>query len=318
MLQNHKLSAVLVMLMLMLLGCKSDESVSFDPLPKQNDSNDPLDKYLYAEFQQTFNCMVRYRFVNRYVDDSKRVTPPDRSLVQPYMDFLKDHWVHPYLESGSGSETLIRKLFPAEIVLIGSPMYNLDGTVTLGTADAGVRITLTEVNDFDLENLNWKISQLHVMQHEFSHIIHQKYDLPDNYQKISEGDYTGSGWTIKDYSEMLRLGFVTPYASSDPNEDFAELVSNLLTLPESFFYERFLDINRNELGVLWAETDDGNADPEVVRGKLRIQEKYEAVQKYFKEVLDIDFEMLRTNTLARLFPPSVVSQEKELAASYQN
>ena len=49
---------------------------------------------------------------------------------------------------------------PAEIVFLGGLIYNGDGTVTLGTADAGAQITFTNVNDIDPEDESWRALQL--------------------------------------------------------------------------------------------------------------------------------------------------------------
>ena len=94
-------------------------------------------------------------------------------------------------------------------------MYNDDGTVTLGTADAGARITLTDVNSIDLDDQEWLYLQLNVIYHEFAHIVHQRYNLPTNWQHISPEGYTsvGSWYTLSD-EEALQRGFVTNYATS--------------------------------------------------------------------------------------------------------
>ncbi|BDD12246.1 hypothetical protein FUAX_46780 (plasmid) [Fulvitalea axinellae] len=282
-----RLPLLLVPILIGLQGCYEDESITLGDLPTQTAPVTNLDKFLFAEFQQKHNCMVRYKFVDRYVDDSKRVTPPDKDIVGPYMTFVRDYWAGPFYQTDAGSNELIHKHYPAEIVLIGSPMYNQDGTVTLGTADAGVRITLTEVNNFNLNNTSWIRRQLHVMQHEFTHIIHQNYDLPNGYQKISEGDYSGPAWTIKTDEEMLKLGFVTPYASNNPNEDFAELVAHILTMGADGFNAKYIDIT-------------GETDPDIIKGKLTIKEKYESAVKYYREKLNIDLENLQANAWAKI------------------
>ena len=109
---------------------------------------------IQTNFVDQYGVAVRYKFVDRYVDPDKRVAPPLREVVEPTLDFLTEFWVEPYINVQNGRR-FFENHVPAEVVLIGSLMYNDDGTVTLGTADAGARITLTDVNSIDLEDQEW-------------------------------------------------------------------------------------------------------------------------------------------------------------------
>ena len=157
-------------------------------------------------------------------------------------------------------------------------MYNDDGTVTLGTADAGARITLTDVNSIDLNDQEWLFLQLNVIYHEFAHIVHQRYNLPTNWQEISPEGYTsmGSWYTLTD-DEALQRGFVTPYATASYNEDYAETVAHILYLPD--FYERYIIDEPN------CATDDCVARNE---GRALLRRKYVAVLTQYEQVTGVD------------------------------
>lgn len=142
-------------------SCYKDESVEA-PIKTVTPSNDPIDQYIEENFTEKYGVAVRYKFVDRYVDQTKRVTPPSRDVVVPMLDFLTELWIEPYLEVPNG-EKFFKKHVPAEMVFIGSSIYNNDGTVTLGTADAGARITLTEVNDVDINNQDWVLDRKSVV-----------------------------------------------------------------------------------------------------------------------------------------------------------
>ena len=157
-------------------GCYPDEEVEA-PVKIVEESDDPLDQYIQENFVEEFGVAVRYEFIDRYVDQNKRVTPPKLTVVQPMLDFLTEFWIEPFTQVAHGNQ-FFRRHVPAEVILIGSTMYNADGTVTLGTADAGARITLTEVNDIDIENTAWVFRQLGTIYHEFAHIVHQRYHDP--------------------------------------------------------------------------------------------------------------------------------------------
>ena len=268
-----------VLIMLASFGatsCYKDESLEA-PVNPQTPSEDPIDIYIQNNFLDAYGVAVRYKFVDRYVDPDKRVTPPLREVVEPTLDFLTQFWVNPYINVQNGRR-FFENHVPAEVVLIGSLMYNDDGTVTLGTADAGARITLTDVNSIDLDDQEWLYLQLNVIYHEFAHIVHQRYNLPTNWQDISPEGYTsvGSWYTLSD-EEALQRGFVTNYATSNYNEDFAEMVAYITFFPE--FYERYIIDEEN------CTTDDCIARNE---GRALLRRKYVAVLSHYEDVTGVD------------------------------
>jgi substrate import-associated zinc metallohydrolase lipoprotein len=247
-------------------------------------SNDPIDIFIYDNFIKKYGVAVRYKYVDRYVDQTKRVTPPSREVVEPMLNFVTNLWIDPFLQVPNG-----RKFFethvPAEIVLIGSQMFNNDGTVTLGTADAGARITLTEVDFIDTTNMAWVLQQIHTMYHEFAHIVHQRYNLPPSWNTISPAGYTSAGsWYNLTDAEALVRGFVSPYATSSFNEDFAETVAFLLF--DKDFYDKYINDE---------DDSDGGCAACVQRndGRALLRKKYTAVIDHYKQYVGVDLLKVR-------------------------
>lgn len=263
-------------------SCYPDEEITA-PVKTTPTSKDELENYIQENFIDEFGVAVRYRFVDRYVDPTKRVTPPHKDVVIPMLDFLSDYWIEPFLGVENGGQ-FFRDHVPAEIVFIGSSIFNEDGTVTLGTADAGARITLTEVNDIDITNQAWVFRQLGTIYHEFAHIMHQRYSLPPNFEQISPGGYTGAGsWYTLDDIEALERGFVSPYGTSSFNEDFAEVVAFLLYDP--LFYEKYIiDETENCTSADCIARNEG-------RAKLRI--KYNAILTHYEQNTGVDLLKVR-------------------------
>lgn len=269
-------------------SCYRDESVE-SPVKTQLLSDDPLDQYIQEHFADEYGVAVRYKFVDRYVDQTKRVTPPKLEVVQPMLEFLTDFWILPFTDVPSGSR-FFKSHVPAEIILIGSTMYNEDGTVTLGTADAGARITLTEVNDIDIENTDWIIRQLGTIYHEFAHIVHQRYNLPPNFQEISPDGYTSLGsWYNLSEEEALQRGFVSPYGTSTINEDFAEFVAFLLF--DVDFYERYME---DEPDCITADCVARN------EGRTKLRRKYNSILQHYEQNTGVDLLRVRDIIQAKL------------------
>lgn len=269
-------------------GCYEDESVE-SPVKTHTPSGDPLDQHIQENFVEEFGIAVRYKFVDRYVDQNKRVTPPKLEVVQPMLEFLTEYWIAPFVEVPSGAR-FFRSHVPAEIVLIGSSIYNDDGTVTLGTADAGARITLTEVNKIDMADKEWILLQLRVIYHEFAHIVHQRYGLPSNFQDISPEGYTSLGsWYNLTEAQALERGFVSPYGTATVNEDFSEVVSSLLF--DADFYEKYII---DEVGCGTADCVARN------EGRAMLRRKYNAILEHYQQNTGVDLLKVRAIIQAKL------------------
>lgn len=280
--------SILMTGLLLVIGCLPDESVS-SPVKTQPLSTDPLDVLIRNEFADKYGIAVRYKFVDRYVEGNKRVVPPRRDAVEPMLDFLRELWIEPFVNVPNG-EKFFKRYVPAEIVLIGSPIYNTDGTVTLGTADAGARITLTVVNLIDPEDPEWVFLQLGTIYHEFAHIVHQNFNLPPNFQQISPQGYTSAGsWYNLPEVEALERGFVSPYATSSFNEDFAETVAHLLYHPE--FYEVYIN---DEPDCVTADCERRNS------GRALLRKKYNAILTHYQQYTGIDLLQVRDIIQAKL------------------
>lgn len=258
----------------------SDEDVNA-PVKPQEYSEDEIDQYIQDNFIDEYGVAVRYKFVDRYVEANKRVTPPSRDVVIPMLEFLQDFWIEPFVSVPNGRD-FFEEHVPAEVVFIGSPIFNDDGTVTLGTADAGARITLTEVDDIDVSDKAWILRQLGTIYHEFAHIIHQRYNLPASWQDISPQGYTSAGsWYTLNDTEALERGFVSPYATSSFNEDFAETAAHIL------FFEDFENVYLTDEDCDTADCAERN------EGRALIRKKYNAVITHYKTTTGVDLLLVR-------------------------
>lgn len=292
-----------------LMSCSDDESTNYVP-ESIEPSVDEINVYFQENFQDKYGSAVRWQWIDKYVDINYIVAPAMRKVLIPTGEMIRRFWIEPFILESKKSGEFIRKHFPPEIVCVGSELRNADGTRTLGYADAGVRITLTELNYFDLSNKEWVIQQLHTMHHEFSHIIHQTYKMPNGFNKITENNYTGQAWKdiyanaqneligkgIESPKEAevdsvaqnmaIQRGMLTPYGTSSEFEDFAEVVSlYLLTDPVVF----------NQTYIL--------SDPKrtfLDEGKANIDKKLALVKEYYMSNFSIDLTHLREIILQRL------------------
>ncbi len=272
-----------------LSSCYQEEELN---VPVQEPSitiETELDRYIDENFTQRWGMAIRYRFVDNFVNPGERVTPPRLEAVRPMLDFIQEFWINPYIEVPNGRDFFANHV-PAEIVFLGGLIYNPDGTVTLGTADAGAQITFTNVNAIDVQDTAWRDLQLQTVYHEFAHTVHQRYKLPNAFETIASTGYTGPGsWFVLTNGEALNRGFVSPYATSSPNEDFAETVAFFLFDPD--FDQNFIATDPD------CVTDDCIS---INDGKVLIDSKLASISDHYERVTGVSLEAIRAAVQRRL------------------
>lgn len=284
-----KIASILPFLLIMCLfsACLKEDELNVEQ-KEEPELTSELDIYIDEHFVQEYNVAVRYKYVDNYIDPGQNVVPPKLEIVRPMLDFVEEFWINTYL-AVDGGDAFFRRFVPSELVFLGSPIYNNDGTVTLGTADAGARITYTDVNSFDLGDPDWIQLQLQVTYHEFAHIVHQNFSLPTSFENISPEGYTSSGsWFTLNDEQALERGFVSPYATSSVNEDFAEMVAFYVF--DADFFETYIEFE---------DCTDINCEARN-EGREKIQEKLTSIKDHYLKVTGVDLDDLRAVLQAKL------------------
>ncbi len=278
-----KRNLIVAIIAVILISCFPEENLNI-PVTENNVELSPLDEEIQSRFTNEYGMAIRYRFDNNLVSPNQKVTPPKLAAVPEMLDFIEDFWIDPYKDIDNGIPFFKRHV-PAEIVFLGGLIYNSNGTVILGTADAGARITFTNVNSINPQDSVWRDLQLQTVYHEFAHTIHQLYKLPPSFEQISPQGYTspGSWFTLED-DEALRRGFVSPYATSNANEDFAETVAHFLYDP-LFETETIVDV---------ADCEDIDCERKNA-GRELIRQKIFAIKAHYKDEVNIDLDQLRAS-----------------------
>ncbi|MEW7291516.1 substrate import-associated zinc metallohydrolase lipoprotein [Aquimarina sp. 2304DJ70-9] len=303
--QNIIVQKILLLLVSLsiLSGCEREETLKPTPIFEAGieESTTELDQFLKTEFRDPYGSVIIYKFVDRYIDPSKSAVPPRLEVVRPVAELIKQAWIEPYNKASNQGQEFLRQYFPGEIVILGSPIFNSNGTITLGIADSGVRVTLTQANEYAPGNTDWIIQTFRTLHHEFAHIVDQNFNFDvESFYEISGDDYTSPNtWTslIENGSEesttsienAIKRGMVTPYGTSAVGEDFAEIIARIITTDPMVF----------EATYLTPEDCSGQGQDCLDRneGRARIQQKYDAVVKYMQDDVGIDLFVLRDEFL---------------------
>ena len=239
-----------------------------------------FDNWLYSNYTVPYNIEFKYKFDDKESNTNYNLAPArlDKSVALAIL--VKHLWIDVY-EELLGKEFL-SKYSPRLFHLIGSPAYNSQGSIILGTAEGGLKVTLFNVNMLDVENpdidmLNyWYFKTMH---YEFAHILHQTKSYTTDFNLISATDYQSGSWVNIEDEEALQMGFVSPYGSSESQEDFVEVLAVYVTNSEEYWQS-----------ILETAGEEG-AD--------KIMQKFHIVEDYLKSSWDIDIYELREIVLRR-------------------
>lgn len=285
---NHRICFVVMMCVMLASApsCKKEDDLgdvsNIPGLGGDYTASTTIDKWINDNFTVPYNVAAKYRWDQSELELNKNLTPPKEEKIIPVMNAIKSVWIDNYVaEAGL---PFMKNYIPKFFVLVGSASWNIDGTITLGTAEGGRRIVLYVLNDFRVktdpgfvpsDSFNIK-EMFHTIEHEFGHILHQTVYYPVDFKRISVGDYI-SNWNLVSDAAANEKGFITSYAQSAPDEDFVEMISMMLTEGRSGYEALLADIS----------------NPAAVS---KIRQKEAIVVNYFKDVWGINFYSLQNRT----------------------
>ena len=259
---------------IVLGACNEDKLDSHSIFNTESPERNAFDTWLLLNYIVPYNIQFNYKYIDKESDNTYNLIPAEYDKCVAMAKLTKYLWIDSYNELLG--ETFIKTYCPRMIQLIGSKAYNSQGSVVLGTAEGGMKITLYNVNELDVNNPNidflntWFFKTMH---HEFAHILHQTKNYSTDFNLIST-DYQGPSWLNLESDEIANtMGFITRYASFSPDEDFVEIISNYIT-HDADYWENVL----NNGGAL---------------GKIKLQKKFDIVRKYLKDSWGIDIDKLR-------------------------
>ena len=250
---------------------KLDQKSIFDTDSQERGA---FDTWLLLNYVEPYNIQFNYKYIDRESDNNYNLVPAEYDKAVAMAKLTKYLWIDSYNELLG--DTFIKTYCPRMIQLIGSKAFNNQGSVVLGTAEGGLKITLYNINGLNpsspsIDFLNeWFFKTMH---HEFAHILHQTKNYSTDFNLIST-DYQGPSWlNLESDAVANKMGYVTCYASYSPDEDFVEIISNYVTHAKGYWES-----------VLATAGEEGGD---------KLARKFEIVRNYLQESWGIDIDKLR-------------------------
>lgn len=274
-----------------LMSCSDDDPSSESIFPTTSPKRDAFDKWLLENYTFPYNVEMKYKMEDIESDMKYHLVPADSAKTAKLSIIMKYLWFDAYNEVVGPD--FIKENMPRTIHFIGSPAYNSERTMVLGTAEGGLKITLYMVNSLDDKTLKnydtMNTYYFHTLHHEFTHILNQKIPYDQSFKLITESGYVSGDWyTISDKTAH-QAGFITPYAMVEPLEDFAEMLSGYVAKSQS------------EWNAILADAG--------TTGAASISAKLDIVRNYMQESWNVDIDQLRAAVLRRASTLSAVDLE---------
>ena len=232
------LLAVFFLAITAITSCGSEDSIGESQIDTSTPELSALDIWLRENLVTPYNIEVRYLWDINATDVDRFLHPPLESNVQPMAEALLKTWIEPY--NTVGGENFVAKIAPRLFTFVGSFNFNPNSpTITLGIAEGGVKISIFNIDFLDFSSVNSIRQPLKTVHHEYAHILNQNIAVDPSYGQITPENYTAQ-WFNVSLADARELGFITSYASSNENDDFVEMVSEMLTNTKAEF-DAFID-----------------------------------------------------------------------------
>lgn len=278
----------LAALCLAVSSCSDDDPNDPTNFPTTEVKRDAFDQWLLKNFTNPYNVDFKYKMEDIESDMTKNLVPADSSKSAKLAIIIKYLWFDAYVES-AGSD-FIKENVPRVIHLIGSPAFNSNGTIVLGTAEGGQKVTLYMVNrltDDKLKDYSYLNNYyFHTMHHEFTHILNQKQPYDRNFEKVTASGYISGDWSQIEDDDAIKKGFVSAYAMSEGKEDFAEMLATYVT------------VTTDEWNAILSKAGD-NMLEENITAKVALEQKIAFVKDYMIKSWGVDLDQLRDAVLHR-------------------
>lgn len=264
-----------------LSSCSEEDLSPVSVITTTQTNQNDFDRWLQVNFVAPYNIDFEYRYVDIETNNDYYQIPARYEDAVKLAHIVKYTCIEAYNEVAGVEFT--RTYFPKMFMVTGEWLYRNNGTIVLGEAEGGKKIYLYGSNYLtqaltDVNALNeYYLKTIH---HEFTHILNQTKNYPEDFQLITGEDYLADEWSSEEgETGFLKRGFISDYSQHSHQEDFAEMVSVYVT-------------NTPEQWNAWM-TEAGST------GKKLINQKLDVVREYLNDKWGIDLDQMRSTILAR-------------------
>lgn len=271
-----------------------------------------LDTYITNEFINPYGISVEYRWNNNTAPKGNYAYPPETDKVQEVLKAIKYLWLETYTLSNIGGSDFMKGKNPIKIYMYGGKNLDSNGVELISNPNSGaIEMHLYNINEFNPKNATQVYILMRSVHHQFAKRLLELFPYNrDKFVTISQKKYISSTEEIKQISGLTRSelfgiesyankrGFFTQHSRLSAEDDFAEIISVMLTNSQKEVEQAFTT----------AQTPDTDSNPEVQQhynqeakeAYAEITQKQAMATDYFKKEIKINLTRMQTISVQRI------------------
>ena len=254
-----------------------------------------LDHYIQQAFAKKYNVDIAYRYDDKVTDRRYLLAPIKESKALEYLNLIDYMFFQVY--AASTPEGYLQTHTIKYLNLFGSSGYAIDRRMA-GAAPQGM-IWIYNINELNTQyTKDVRENYISTLFHESAHTLHEERAYPPEFDKLSSLEYQKQdafSYWWRTGKNAGYAGFVSDYASTDADEDFAELFAYYVLDSDSEWAER-----------LKAAEGKNRTDAKYT-GREIIEKKVAIMKAYLHSEYSADLDKIRAEAQKRL--PKVATMD---------
>ena len=254
-----------------------------------------LDRYIQQAFAKKYNVDIAYRYDDKATDRRYLLAPVKEEKALEYLNLVEYMFVQVY--EASTPEGYLQTHTIKYLNLFGSSGYAIDRRMA-GAAPQGM-IWVYNINELNTQYTGTVRSDyISVLFHESAHTLHEERAYPPEFDKLSALEYQKQdafSYWWRTGQNASYAGFVSDYASTDADEDFAELFAYYILDSDSEWEDRLKG------------AEGKNRSDAKYTGREIIEKKVAIMKEYLRSEYAADLDKIRAEAQKRL--PLVASMD---------
>ena len=254
-----------------------------------------LDRYIQQAFAKKYNVDIAYRYDDKVTDRRYLLAPVKEEKALEYLNLIEYMFFQVY--EASTPEGYLQTHTIKYLNLFGSSGYAIDRRMA-GAAPQGM-IWIYNINELNTQYTGTVRSDyISVLFHESAHTLHEERAYPPEFDKLSALEYQKQdafSYWWRTGQKASYAGFVSDYASTDADEDFAELFAYYILDSDSEWADRLKG------------AEGKNRSDAKYTGREIIEKKVAIMKEYLRSEYSADLDKIRAEAQKRL--PLVASMD---------
>ena len=247
-----------------------------------------LDRYIQQAFAKKYNVDIAYRYDDKVTDRRYLLAPVKEEKALEYLNLIDYMFFQVY--EASTPEGYLQTHTIKYLNLFGSSGYAIDRRMA-GAAPQGM-IWIYNINELNTQYTGTVRSDyISVLFHESAHTLHEERAYPPEFDKLSALEYQKQdafSYWWRTGQNASYAGFVSDYASTDADEDFAELFAYYILDSDSEWADRLKG------------AEGKNRSDAKYTGREIIEKKVAIMKEYLRSEYSADLDKIRAEAQKRL------------------